>query len=144
MKKVDVDSRVAALNAFREQNLNKSFTTSELREQLHKLGFNSDIISEILKVFPYEQIGREKLFSVPKQPIFRGWVSNAYEKKKKKRKVLYHKKAGTEDSISEEYAISTLLSKGNYQVRRLKGFDEARFKKENPDVYKKYLIYEIL
>lgn len=148
MKKVNIDQKTQDLNEFRLANKNKSFTYSEIREKLGEiLSKNNVVISAAIKAFPYEIIGKSRLYSMPKDPIHWTFVKNAYKEqtnvqKKYTSKVKKESLKESNDS-EEEKALKVLASKG-YQIRKCVGFDLERFSKENPDLYKKYLKYEII
>jgi hypothetical protein len=148
MKKVNIDQKTQDLNEFRLANKNKSFTYSEIREKLGEiLSKNNVVISAAIKAFPYEVIGKSRLYGMPKDPIHWTFVKNAYKEqtnvqKKYASKVKKESLKESNDS-EEEKALKVLASKG-YQIRKCVGFDLERFSKENPDLYKKYLKYEII
>ena len=148
MKKVNIDQKTQDLNEFRLANKNKSFTYAEIREKLGEiLSKNNVVISAAIKAFPYEIIGKSRLYCMPKDPIHWTFVKNAYKEqtnvqKKYNSKVKKESLKESNDS-EEEKALKVLASKG-YQIRKCVGFDLERFSKENPDLYKKYLKYEII
>jgi hypothetical protein len=148
MKKVNIEQKTQALNEFRLSNKNKSFTYSEIREKLGEiLSKNNVVITAAIKAFPYEVIGRNRLYSMPNDPIHWTFVKNAYKEQTNVQK-KYNSKAKEEslkkeNESEEEKALKILASKG-YQIRKCVGFDLERFAKENPVLYKKYLKYEII
>jgi hypothetical protein len=145
MKKVDIDELTRKLNEFRMDSLNKTFTGSELREKLCNLGFNPSVCGYIANTFfPYEYMGKQRLYEVPKTPIHKNSIESYYKKNREYARKSYEKKMSTNvQSQSEEEALALLASKG-YQIRKCVGFDLERFAKENPVTYKKYLKYEIV
>ena len=148
--KVNIEEKTRKLNEFRIECINKSFTWSELKEIFKERGITTDpmTITNILKLFPFETIGHSKIYEMPKTPIHisllkKAWEERAkYQKENKKKNISVTK----EDLIKisdEESALNLLRSKG-YQIKKCIGFDVERFAKENPDLYKKYLKYEII
>ena len=148
MKKVNIEQKTQAINEFRLANKNKSFTYSEIREKLGEiLSKNNVVITAAIKAFPYEVIGRNRLYSMPNDPIHWIFVKNAYKEQTNVQK-KYNSKVKEEslkekNESEEEKALKVLASKG-YQIRKCIGFDLERFAKENPVLYKKYLKYEII
>ena len=108
------------------------------------MGFNNNVAYKIISSFEKEKMGTTTLYSIPSQPIYIKRLEGYYKSVNKEaydRKNA--KKAGIENQSSEEAALALLASKG-YQIRKCMGFDLERFSKENPDLYKKYLKYEII
>ena len=148
MKRVNIEEKTRALNEFRVEASNKSFTYGELKDIFKERNITNDpmTLSGILRLFPFEKIGKNKIYEVPKNPIHvslvkKIWASRAeYQKKNKKKNAV---NAIPSIEISEESALAVLAAKG-YQIRKCVGFDLERFSKENPILYKKYLKYEII
>ena len=145
MKKLNVEELTRKLNEFRMSHLEKTFTGEELHNELSKLGFNSAVSSFIANsFFPYEYMGKQRLYEVPKTPIHKGSLEAFYNKKRDAVKKSYNKKITASSNIQSEEAALALLSSKGYQIRKCIGFDLERFAKENPVLYKKYLKYEII
>ena len=150
MRTVNIDELTRKLNTFRMEHLNNTFMSSELKESLYYLGFNRSVVSKLIKVFPFEDMGGEKLYGVPKDPIPRTYVNSLYEKYRQKAMESYYRRKNTSEEaektneeVNEEKALEVLLSKG-YQIKKLIGFDTARLQKENPEIYQKYLLYKLI
>ena len=143
MRKKDLEELTRRLNEFRMSNLNKTFLSSELNKELVQLGFNKGTAGMICnKCFPYEKLGNQRLYSIPKDPIHKGLVVSVYQKNRDYASKSYHSKKETvNNKINEEDALKLLSSKG-YQIRKCVGFDLEKFRLENPVLYKKYLKYE--
>lgn len=140
-KSVNIDDVTRSINEFRIANQTKSFTGSELAEALNKLGISRNVVSFIVKLFPFEKMGITKLYEMPKDPIHKSLVNSCYNKNREYKKNWLKKSNTPKEEISEESALKLLQSKG-YQIRKAVGFDLKRFQKENPDLYEKYLVYE--
>lgn len=141
-RKVDVESLTRKLNEFRMSAINRTFTNEELYESLRALGFNKVTCGYIAGTLPYEKIGQSKLYSMPKDPIHKSVIAGFYSKQAKQRRECYNKaKLVNNESITEKAALDLLNAKG-YQIRKVIGFDLNHFQKDNPSLYKKYLIYE--
>lgn len=104
----------------------------ELVEKLHVLGFSYPVCGTLIPKLPYETFGKSRLYTMPKDPMYKGLISS-----------FYKKKPANKVTTSEEEALAVLANKG-YQIRKCVGFDLDRFAKENPVLYKKYLKYEIV
>lgn len=149
MKRVNIEEKTRALNEFRVEASNKSFTYGELKGIFKERNITNDpmTLSGILRLFPFEKIGNSKIYEMPKTPIHisllkKIWASRAeYQKKNNEKKKAINAVHSVE--ISEEAALAVLATKG-YQIRKCVGFDLERFSKENPVLYKKYLKYEII
>ena len=143
MKKVNVIELTQKLNEFRMAHPNKSFTREEINEELQKLGFNSQVRGSIIpKFFPYEKIGSNHIYTMPKEPIHKSAVESVYEKFRKATNKSRESKRIEVISENTEEAALALLSARGYQIRKCVGFDLERFQKEQPVLYRKYLKYE--
>lgn len=138
MKKADYRALTEAVNKFRMEHRSKTYTYSELMNELKNIGISSVYASNLLSsgIIPREKVGKAYLYSFGDEPIHRSTIENLYLNRRasvSKMKVV--------GSSPEESAIRLLQEQG-YQVRRVIGFDLERFKKENPVLFKKYLKYE--
>lgn len=143
--RVNIQEKSQILNEFISKNSNKTFTSGELMDALKELGFNKNVAGIIARsAFTYEKAGTSTLYETPKKPIYIGLIESAYKKANNYQKVCRKSKnLQEEETLSEEKALALLSTKG-YQIRKCIGFDLDRFAKENPDLYKKYLKYEII
>lgn len=140
MRTVDIKEKTRLLNVFISQSRTKTFTYEELAEELKNITARKPVLSNLIKLFPCEQIGRSKLYEMPSKPIYIGLVEKCWNYKYERR----NNASSSTPSVSEEDAALALLASKGYQIRRVVGFDLERFQKENPDLYKKYLKYEII
>lgn len=132
MKRVNIEEKTRLINEFRMQFSEKTFTSGEIREALKNIvTTNNYVLNKLLKLFPSKRIGKVVMYEIPKTPIYKSLIAACWKRNHKS------------DEISDDAAIQLLQSKG-YQIRRIKGFDLDRFMKENPTLYKKYLVYEII
>lgn len=143
MRKVNVEEKTRKLNEFRINSSNKTFTGAELKEALKEIiSKNESLVNLFIKLFPFEAIGCSKIYEMPKLPIHINVVAGIYKNYNDSRNAYNNMRKNTNE-LTEDSALKLLQSKG-YQIRRIKGFDLDRFAKENPALYKKYLVYEIL
>lgn len=134
MRTVDIKEKTRLLNVFIAKSRTKTFTYEELAEELKNITARRPVLNNLIKLFPCEQIGRNKLYEMPSKPIYIGLVEKCWNYKYERHTT----------PVSEEDAALALLASKGYQIRRVVGFDLERFQKENPDLYKKYLKYEII
>lgn len=146
MKKVNVEERTHKLNEFRMANLNKSFTGAELNEALVALGFTKTLASKIAQsCFPFEKMGNNRLYSVPKEPIHKSFISGLYVATRKaaneRNKNL---KAGLPTTntklLDQQKAWDTLVEAGVIKVK----FNLTTLKTKYPKVYLDCLEYELV
>ena len=81
MRKVNVKELTQRLNEFisKKENESRTFTGAELHEALVNLGFSNGICYKISnKFFPYEQVGKSRLYEMPKTPIYIGLIDSLY------------------------------------------------------------------
>lgn len=144
MKKVNIEEVSKKVNDFRLKNVNKMFTGSELFESLYSLGISKNITSSMMKLFPYEKIGTTRMYNMPTKPIYIELIRNCYKKKREYEKINRIQSINPtpiqSSEITEEQAIETLQALGKIKVI----FEIAKFAKEYPILYKKYLKYEWL
>lgn len=141
MKKVDIKEKTRLLNEFIQKTGKNVLTRKELVEGLSSLTKCGSVICNLLKLFPYETIGRSKMYEMPKEPIYMALVENCWNKQRESCKRSARKARATVNDISEEQAIEKLKGSG-FIVRKIVGFDMERFIKDHPDLYRKYCKYE--
>ena len=144
-KRINIEEQTRKINEFISKNKGKVVTgSSDLVVEFHKMGFNKNVAYKIISGFEKEKMGTTTLYSIPSEPIYIKRLEGYYKSVSKEaleRKRA--KKSEAEIQQNEEAALALLASKG-YQIRKCIGFDLERFAKENPDLYKKYLKYEII
>lgn len=143
MKKVNIDEQIKKLNEFRMTSLTKTFTGAELGEKLMNLGFNRIISSAIAqKCFPYEKLGKGRLYEVPKEPIHKSILVGLYNRQNEyNRKIRSPKQSVIESPENKtQEAWDTLIEAGVIKPK----FNLSRLKAEYPAIYLKCLDYEIV
>lgn len=152
---VNVAELTAALNDFIQSSKNKTFTRQEIGEKLTGLGFNSQVVGIIIpKVFPFEKMGKSRLYELPKNPVYKGIIEGCYKiareyknssRKASKRTVTKEVKTPVMNNFAEAKeindAIHLLLSKG-YKISRPLGLDVKQLLKDHPELSKTYMRYE--
>lgn len=156
-KKVNIEELSRALNSFIQSNKNKTFTRQELGEKMSELGFNDQIIRLIIpKVFLFEKLGKCRLYTTPKDPVYMGVIEGCYKTARKYSKKYFSKakenktpvvkenKTPVVDNFAEAKevndAIHLLLSKG-YKISRPLGLDVKQLLTDHPELAQKYMRY---
>ena len=152
MKKLVPQDLVHKFNELRMNNRNEKFTAQGLQDLLKQNGFNEDLIYFMKKqnIFNVEKVQKssQKIYRFKDEPLYckrmeklindwRQTVNKSYKRIKAEMPLT------PQECISEEEMLKSLKSKG-YQIQKCVGFDESKFAKEHPDLYKQYLIYECI
>ena len=144
MKRLDAKELTLEFNDLRQKNQGREFTATQLNEFMHRHGFNDDLTYFMKKqgVFNVSKVSGSatKLYKFKEEPLYHKGMDriiNDWRKTTNRRSVTKKEEPLSEEEVS----IQNLKNKG-YQIQKLIGFDESRFAKENPELYRKYLIYE--
>ena len=140
MKKLNTEEVSLVYNKVREANVGKKFTNKQVIQLLVNAGLSSNLAikmvanSTLFNKCNLSGMGRGKhvayIFSY--NPIYKDWFKNwLYPVKKEEKKF---------NSFEDECA--EYLRKQGYQLKKCVGFDEDAFKKDYPQLWSKYLIYE--
>jgi hypothetical protein len=118
-----------------------------------ELGFNPQVTGIIVpKVFPYEKMGKSRLYEIPKNPVYKGIIETCYKiargyknSSRATKKVDNEEKSSTVVNTFAEAkevndAIHLLLSKG-YKVSRPLGLDTKQLLADHPELAQKYMRY---
>lgn len=150
MKRVNLDELTLKLNQFRDKNKKKTYTSEELINILHEIGFQKTAASAIAqKAFNYELMdGRKRLYEVPEEPIHKNIVIGVYNKinsynttrnKKPTITVVNDSKEMTPMKKQQE-AWNILVDAGVIKTK----FNLNTLKTKYPKVYLDCLEYEIV
>lgn len=140
MKKINTEEVSKQYNIVRGQNAGKKFHFEQVINLLKEAGISGSMAAKIvanstlLNKFNIEGKGRGKHvgYTFPYTPVHQSFFANwIYPPKEVKKKF---------DSFEDECA--DYLKKQGYQLKRCVGFDEESFKKDYPQLWEKYLIYE--
>lgn len=138
MKKLDAKTLVEEFNKTRLKNIGKQFTGKELDNLLYKYCGFQNALTGVLKrngIFEMSRgIGAQKLYRFVDTPLFVDKMDKFLQEWRNRGKRI-------PEQTQEEKSINFLKSQG-YKIKVCRGFDVERFRKENPDLYQKYLIYE--
>lgn len=141
MKKIDIKQVCEAYNTARVQNQGKKFSPEKAKQVLINFGISGNLAKKMISnstLFQRSQRenqgkGNFKCLIFPYSSIHITWFENwIYPVKKEEKKQF---------SSFEEECAEYLKNQG-YELKKCLGFDEERFAKENPEMYKSYLIYE--
>ena len=144
-KKLNPEEISAKYNLVRDKNQGKKFTNEQVIKLLKEAGLSGSMAAKIvanntlLQQFKRENCGRGKHigYIFPYNPVHKTWFENwIYPKHQEKPKISIER-----DKDFESECANYLKQQG-YQLKRCVGFDEDSFKKDYPQLYEKYLIYE--
>ena len=144
----DFSGLAAAFNMLRMKFNNKPLTYKEVYVELPKIGVSAAIIQKMIErgwiskrrdpentkcnLYYLEQIINKLQF----ETLFK-----ERRKENNKRNAAKREKVEKESSTSDIETLISQLEEQGYKVLAPK-FDVEKFKKENPELYKKYLVYE--
>lgn len=144
-KKINTEEVSAKYNLVRDKNKGKKFSNEQVIKLLKEAGLSKNMAvriaanSTLLQQFRREGCGRGKHigYTFPYNPIYKTWFENwIYPPHSEKPKISIEK----DKDFESECAM--YLKQQGYQLRKCMGFDEESFKKDYPEIYQKYLIYE--
>lgn len=156
-----IQEKTKLLNELIQEFKGQTLKSAELRKLLvNRVSSNIAIVVYLMKSFPSVKIGREKLYEMPKQPIYYKIVEGAYKRHNSNVKRLRNKKKESATTLPElpveqpiqqpepqilstEQTISMLKAEG-YKVMKPLRFDEENFRRDHPELYQEYLIYECI
>jgi hypothetical protein len=143
-KKINPEEISAKYNLVRDKNKGKRFSNEQVIKLLKEAGLSGNMAVKItsnntlLQQFKREGCGRGKHigYIFPYNPIHKTYFENwIYPKHSEKPQV-------SEKDKDFESECATYLKQQGYQLRKCVGFDEEAFKKDYPQLWNKYLIYE--
>ena len=142
--KINTEEVSARYNLVRDKNKGKKFSNEQVIKLLKEAGLSGVMASKIvanptlLQKFKREGMGRGNHigYMFPYNPIHKTWFENwIYPPHSEKSKV-------SEKDADFESECATYLKQQGYQLKKCVGFDEESFKKDYPQLWSKYLIYE--
>lgn len=132
MEKKNLESLMVAFNMRRQGLVGQKLTRAEMLEELKTIGFSKTQISQLMEkgYIHREKSGKNasKLYSFMDSPLNIKQMENLSV-------------SSTKSKFNEKEAIHQLQIQG-FKVLKPIGFDEEKFRKENPELYKRYLTYE--
>ena len=143
MEKINVEKACAGYNTARNLNAGKKMPREMVIKILKENGISESLAirmsqnDTLFTKFKRENCGRGKHIGYiwPSDPIhiriFRDWL---YPVNKKT--------PSTDKKLTFEAECAAYLKQQGYQLKKCVGFDEDAFKKDYPQLYEKYLIYE--
>lgn len=133
MEKEKLQSLAIAFNMRRQAMIGKELTREQMYNELRTIGFSTDKAKLLIAKGYIEKKKSGK--NASKIYMFKGEPLNI--------KQLENLSVGSskKSSFNEEKVIHDLQIRG-FKVLKPIGFDEEKFRKENPELYKKYLRYE--
>jgi hypothetical protein len=143
MEKINLEKVCAAYNTARNENVGKKMPREMVINILKSHGISGSLAIKMIRNdtlftrFQRENYGKGKHigFIWPSTPIhiniLRKWLYPPVETQPE-----------TKKNLSFEEECAEYLRKQGYQLKKCVGFDEDSFKKDYPQLYEKYLIYE--
>ena len=144
-KKINTEEVSAKYNFVRENNKGRKLSNEEVIRLLKEAGLSGSMAVKIaanntlLQQFKREGMGRGRHigYIFPYNPVHKTWFENW----------IYPPKHSEKPQISErdkvfESECAAYLKQQGYQLKKCVGFDEEAFKKDYPQLWSKYLIYE--
>lgn len=141
-KKINTEEVSTKYNSVRENNKGKKFSNEQVIKLLKEAGLSRNIAvkiaanSTLLQQFKREGCGRGKHigYVFPYNPVHKSWFENW----------IYppHSEKPVEKDKDFESECAAYLKQQGYKLKKCIGFDEEAFKKDYPQIYQKYLIYE--
>lgn len=144
-KKINTEEVSARYNSVRDANKGKKFSNEQVIRLLKEAGISQSMAIKIaanntlLQQFKREGCGRGKHigYIFPYNPVHKAWFENwIYPKHSEKPTISIDR-----DKDFESECANYLKQQG-YQLKKCAGFDEEAFKKDYPQLWSKYLIYE--
>ena len=147
--KVNIDEVCQTFNTLRQENLHKKFSPEEMKNLMAKNGIGNAVFHRMaqlsffrVRTDPGHGKGNRKQYAFTDTPIYLAQFKKVYEDvRASRRKQLIGEPSGMKEQLTEESSCKLLKSKG-YQLKKCVGFDEEAFKKDYPQIWRKYLIYE--
>jgi hypothetical protein len=143
MEKINLEKVCAAYNTARNENVGKKMPREMVINILKSHGISGSLAIKMIRNdtlftrFQRENCGKGKHigFIWPSTPIhiniLRKWLYPPVETQPE-----------TKKNLSFEEECAEYLRKQGYQLKKCVGFDEDSFKKDYPQLYERYLIYE--
>lgn len=144
-KKINTEEVSEKYNSVRDKYKGRKFSNEQVIKLLKEAGLSKNMAvkiaanSTLLQQFKREGCGRGKHvgYIFPYNPIYKSWFENwIYPKHSEKPKISIEK-----DKDFESECAAYLKQQG-YQLKKCIGFDEESFKRDYPQIWSKYLIYE--
>jgi hypothetical protein len=145
MEKINEESICEAYNKARMQHIGHKQSPEQVKEILKSFGISGSLCRKMLSnstLFNKSKRenagkGRHLCYIFSYQPIHVSWFKNWLYPPIENKESSINKK----DRSFEEECAAYLKQQG-YQLKKCTGFDEDAFKKDYPQLYEKYLIYE--
>lgn len=144
-KRINTEEVSTKYNLVRDKNKGKKFSNEQVIKLLKEAGLSGSMAIKIaanntlLQQFRREGQGRGKHigYIFPYNPVHKSWFENwIYPPHSEKPKISVER----DKDFESECAV--YLKQQGYQLKKCVGFDEEAFKKDYPQIWSKYLIYE--
>lgn len=128
---MDIKKLTSDINKWRIEHQDNRYIREQILLNLkEEAGISTDITNWLIPhLFVTTKQGKRKMYAPSKNPIHFSVLEKIIEKRNSK------KRKSSKDPIMA-------LKEQGYIIQKPVGFNEELFKKENPELYKKYVIYE--
>lgn len=134
---IDFSELAKKFNQLRQDNLNKKFTATDMRELMKSIGISASVFHLMGKDSQYfrtRTIGRNREYCFQQFPTHWNLFSRLYSQCSKNRKE-YNSKLKENTTLTEQSAIELLKSLG-YILYKDEGLNEDLLKSKYPEIYK--------
>lgn len=128
-------------NLLRSQLANKEFAAEQMYKMCHNIGISRHLYNNMIRMgfFGSRKEGVRNIYWFKDEPVYKDKMKTCCR--------TYSKSSSPKKEetpiLTEESAINLLKSAG-YKISKPVGFDVDSLKKENPDIFWKYVKVEIL
>ena len=140
--KIDPVEVAAKFNELRQSNLREKFTKQEFFDLVRPIGIIRGIAELLIKegAVRKRKVGTTIEVAFTDSPVYKGVFEKVYGEYRAARRISYHN--SKKPVLSETQKAIDLLKSQGYIIQKPVGFDEAKFKESNPELYSQYLTYE--
>lgn len=147
MNKINPVEISAKFNELRQNNLHKKFARKEFFNLVRTIGIIPGIAELLIKegALRKRKVGNQIEIAFTDSPVYKGVFEKVYGKYRAVRREGYYKSRNQEVPVPVSDPIQdaiNLLKKEGYSIMKPVGFDEKRFKENNPELYSQYLTYK--
>lgn len=135
-KRLDSLELTKRFNELRMKELGNIYPVQAMSELIRSIGINGHIFNKLSQagVFEKSKVGKRTMYKFSATPLYKDIMKDCCENYS-----AYTKKESK--GLTEEIAINFLKSKG-YKVQKEDSFDLETLKKENPELYSRYIVYK--
>ena len=140
--KVNPKSLCEAYNTCRQELVGRKLVGENIYNALVKKDIPKWIVTRMLQVptlfTKAQREGKKGGYMFSYSPVNIAWFEKWFPEQHTRKA-----KETPKQTTMEEDCVEYLLGQG-YKLQKCVGFDEERFRKEHPDIYQRYLKYEVI